>query len=196
MRRVHFEFSRGELGDLIGGWAGGPGDEVFDQAAGDRRCDQRVASRDGVDALDELLAAGVLEQEPARACAQRLEHVLVQIEGGEDQHRDRVRAVRPASRRVASRPSMPGMRMSIRTASGCSESGEVDGLMPSPASPTTSIPAGLEDHSEAVSDELLVVGDDHAEAASRGGEGDRGDQPEPASGSGSALIVPPSAVTR
>ena len=42
-------------------------------------------------------------------------------------------------RRVASRPSMPGMRTSISTTSGCSRSASATACSPSPACPTTSM---------------------------------------------------------
>ena len=66
------------------------GGEVGDQASQHRRRDERVAFRDDVDGVDELLRRSVLEQEAARSSAQRLVDVFVEIEGGEHQHPRRV----------------------------------------------------------------------------------------------------------
>jgi hypothetical protein len=82
----------------------------------------------------ELFGWGVLEQEPARAGTQGFEHVLVEpkvvttITGGPSA---------AAIRRVASMPSMPGMRMSMSTTSAAG-GGELDGGVTVGASPTTS----------------------------------------------------------
>ena len=54
-----------------------------------------------------VLAPGVLQQEPARAGAQRREHVLVEVERRQDQRRAAASVARPAIWRVASRPSSP-----------------------------------------------------------------------------------------
>jgi hypothetical protein len=45
--------------------------------------------------VDQLLGRRALEQEPARAGAQRFEHVLVELERGEDQHPRRELAQSP-----------------------------------------------------------------------------------------------------
>ena len=60
------------------------------QARGDVRGDQRVAVRGGVDRLHQQLRTGVLEQEAAGAGLQGAVHVLVEIEGGDDDDRERV----------------------------------------------------------------------------------------------------------
>ena len=59
--------------------------ELGDQAPGDARRQQRVAAGDDPDGLEQLLGRGVLEHEPAGPAAQRLEDVLVLVEGGHDQ---------------------------------------------------------------------------------------------------------------
>jgi hypothetical protein len=48
---------------------------------------------DGADARDELFGWDVFEQESARAGAQRVEDVLVEVEGGQHEHAWRVRAL-------------------------------------------------------------------------------------------------------
>jgi beta-glucosidase-like glycosyl hydrolase len=58
-----------------------------DDAAGDRRREQRLTGGHRVDRGDELLRPGPLEQEAGGAGGQRAEHVVVVLERGEDQHR-------------------------------------------------------------------------------------------------------------
>ena len=76
------------------GWAGGCAGsgvgEGGEQPGGDARGDQRVAAGGGVDRLDEQLGAGVLEQEAAGARLERAVHVLVEVEGGDDDDGERV----------------------------------------------------------------------------------------------------------
>ena len=64
----------------------GPARELVDQPLGDRRREQRVALRDHADAVHELLRRHVLQQEAARARAQGVVDVLVEVEGGEHEH--------------------------------------------------------------------------------------------------------------
>ena len=63
-----------------------PGDELADQAAGDRRGQQRVPAHDHAQRLQQVGRLGVLQQESARARPQRTEDVLVEPEVGEDHH--------------------------------------------------------------------------------------------------------------
>ena len=78
----HLELAGREVVELGWGRRERTVDETFDQPARDGWRDQGVAARDGLHCLDELIAPGVLEQEATRARAQRLENVLVQVEGG------------------------------------------------------------------------------------------------------------------
>src|SRR4051812_14222231 len=55
--------------------------ELLDQAPRDGRREQRVAVRDRPNAVDEPLGRDVLQQEAARARSQRVEDVLVHVEG-------------------------------------------------------------------------------------------------------------------
>jgi len=68
--------------------------EVRDQPVGNVRRQQRLPRGDDADGRQQLLGRPFLEQEPARAGPQRAEHVLVEIERGQDQHPRR----RPADR--------------------------------------------------------------------------------------------------
>ena len=67
--------------------------ELADQPPGDRRGEQCLAGGDHADRLEQPLRGGVLEQETARARPQRVEDVLVQVEGGQDEHLRRRSAV-------------------------------------------------------------------------------------------------------
>jgi hypothetical protein len=60
------------------------------RAAGHRRGQQGVAGGHDLDGVDQVLGGDVLEQEPAGPGAQRRQDVLVEVEGGQDQHPDRV----------------------------------------------------------------------------------------------------------
>ena len=80
--------------------------------------EQRVAGRRHPDRGDQVGARRVLEQEPARPGAQRLVHVVVEVERGQDDHLRARPAPAAVIRRVASSPSITGIRMSISTTSG------------------------------------------------------------------------------
>ena len=75
-----------------------PAGEVLDQAAGDRRGQQGLARGHDAHRVHEVLTAHVLQQEAAGPRPQRLEHVLVEVERGEDDHLHRIGDVgaRPA----------------------------------------------------------------------------------------------------
>jgi hypothetical protein len=64
----------------------GPAGELGDQPPGHRRGEQGVAGRNHPDGGQQVGRGRVLEQEPAGPGPQRLVHVLVQVEGGQDQH--------------------------------------------------------------------------------------------------------------
>ena len=71
----------------------------------------------------------------------------------------------PASSRVASTPSMTGIRMSMSTTSGRSRRAASTAERPSAASPTTSkVGLRLQDHPEAGTQERLVVDDEQVDA--------------------------------
>ena len=115
---------------------------------------------DRPDRLDEVGRRDVLEQEPARAGPERLDDVLVGVERGEDEDpRLPDRARRATIRRVASTPSMTGIRMSMTMTSG-SEPGRE---RRPPALPFVRLADDLdvrlvgEDHPEPGPDQLLVV---------------------------------------
>ena len=63
---------------------------ALDQTPRDRGRQQRLAGRHHPHGMDEVLAPEVLEQEPARARLQRVEDVLVEVEGREDHDLHRI----------------------------------------------------------------------------------------------------------
>ena len=77
-----------------------------------------VAASDDPDRGRQLLGRHVLQQEAAGAGAQRREDVLVEVEGREDEDPGRRARRSAAIRRVASTPSITGIRMSMSTTSG------------------------------------------------------------------------------
>ena len=106
---------------------------------------------------------GVLEQEPARARAQRV------VDDARRGRRSSGRARAGSSARatiasVASMPSTSGMRTSMRTTSGRERAASAIASPPSPASPTTSMSGSRgEDQPEAGADQHLVVGEQDAD---------------------------------
>ena len=101
--------------------------ELLDQPPGDRRREQRVAGGDRRGSRASWSARRVLEQEPARPGAQRLEDVLVEVERREDRGPGRGPSA-ARIRRVASRPSITGIRTSISDHVGREPASRVDGL--------------------------------------------------------------------
>jgi hypothetical protein len=135
-----------------------------DQAAGDRRRQQRVAARDDPDAGRELLRRHVLEQEPAGARAQRLVDVLVEVERGEHEHaRGHVAAQRGHLARRLDAVELghadvhqhdvgrQATRLLDRRVAVGRLADDVDVLL------------GVEDHAEAGAHQRLVVGDQDAD---------------------------------
>ena len=99
-----------------------------------------VARGDHPNRVHQLGGRGVLEQEPARAGAQRLVHVLVEVEGGEHEDSAACGLAGARSSRVACRPSSTGIRTSISTTSGRVCLASRTASAPSAAWPTTAMP--------------------------------------------------------
>ena len=106
-----------------GGRPGRQRGEPLDQPAGDRRREQRVPGRDEPDRATSCSGRASLSRKPLAPARSAAVDVLVEVEGG--QHEDPRRGPRPVGeiRRVASMPSRPGIRTSIRTTSGASARG-------------------------------------------------------------------------
>ena len=105
-------------------------------------------------------------RKPLAPARERFDHVLVEVEGREDQDPEAVgRAGLPARRRVASTPSTRGIRMSIRTTSGRSRRASLTASLAVGGLPDhLEVGLGFEDHPEAGADKGLIVDDEDANA--------------------------------
>ena len=145
--------------------------DVADQPAGDRRRQHRLAGGDAADGADDLGRRRVLEQEPAGAGAQGAQHVVVGLEGREDDHLGRPGAARAAARSRSS-PSMPGMRMSISTTSGwCSGHRAGDLAAVGGLADDRDVVGAREQHRQPGADERVVVDDQDADPVAHRGHG-------------------------
>ena len=139
-----------------------------------------------VDRVDELLGADVLEQEAARAGADRLVDVLVQVEGGEDEDARVGATCDEISGRLdpveIGHPDVHQDHVREQTARGldCLEAvlGLADHLELRPR---------LEDHPEAAANERLVVSQEDLDGHS---SGKRADTAKPPSARGPAARSP------
>ena len=136
--------------------------ELPDHAPRDGRREQRVAGGDGADRGEQLLGRVVLEHEAARAGAQRLVDVLVEVERRQDQD------PRGCRRRRGSAASPRGRRA---RACGCPSArrraearGLLDRLEPvARLGDDLDVRLAREQHPEAGADHRLVVGDEDAD---------------------------------
>src|ERR1017187_8627279 len=74
--------------------------EPLDQPPRDRGCEQRVTRRGDPHGANDVVAGRVLEQESRRPRAERLKHVLVEVEGGQDHDPRRTASCGDATRRL------------------------------------------------------------------------------------------------
>ncbi len=102
-----------------------------------------------------------------------------------------------AIRRVASRPSMPGIRMSISTTSGRRSRDQVDRLLRRrpPRRRTVDVGLGVEQRAEPGPQQRLVVGEHHPDHGATA-VGKLATTRSPPSGDGSSRTSPPSAAAR
>ena len=117
----------------------------------------------GAHRLDEQRGAGVLEQEAARPVGDARCDVLVEVERGDDDDRDRVgrRRGRPGGGWPPARPARAcGCRAGTRRGAAA---GQLDRLAPVGGLADHLDAVGLEDQPEARAHHLLVVGDDDAQ---------------------------------
>ncbi len=175
----HVHRRRGEVGPRR------PRRELLDQPAGHAGRQQRLTGRDLPHGPDEVSRLGVLHEEAAGPQPHGLEHVLVQLERGEHEHAGRPSSAgSPVICRRASRPSTPGIRMSISTTSGPRVAHEVEGGRAVVGlADDLDVVLGVEEHAEPGAHERLVVGQHdpdhdrpshvapHQEAAARLGPG-------------------------
>jgi len=147
-------------GRLLRGWV--VADERLDQPPGDGRGEQGFSVADGADARDELFGWDVLEQESARAGMQRVEDVLVEVEGGQHEHAWRMRALHdppcglePVDGR---HPDVHEDDVGPGATRGVDGLGAISGL-----GDHVQVWFGLENHPKAGAHERLVVGDQDAD---------------------------------
>ncbi len=134
---------------------------VLDQPARDRGREQRVAAGDDANGVEELVGARVLEQEAARARAQSLVDVLVEVERCQDQY----------TRRGGPGGDPPGRFDPVEVGHADvhqhdvrpQRRGGLDRLPPvTGLSDYLDVGLGIQDHAEAGTDELLIVSDQNA----------------------------------
>ena len=180
----HLPLAVGEPVVIAGRGRAGEGGELLDQAPGDRGSEQRVPGRHHGDGLEQLGGPGVLEQEAAGACAQRVVHQLVLVEGGQDQDP----CVDGAGRVVddppgrlhavhAGHPDVHQHHVGRRTAAEVQGLATVAGL-----ADDLDLRRGAEQHDEPGAHQLLVVDDrypDHDRSSARAGRCARTRKPVP-----------------
>jgi hypothetical protein len=182
----------GHGGRRLAGGSGrrGAAHEFGHQPARHAGGEQRVSRRDDLDRRDQVGRLGALEQEATGPGAQRRVHVLVQVEGGQDQHPGAVRPVRPGDLpggldAVHDRhpdvhqddigPGPAGLGDGLGAGAGLADDGETLG--------------GADDAAEPGPDQGLIVGDDDPQRH-RGPPGGRAAAgggliaPRPAAGTG------------
>ncbi len=151
-------------GELLG--------EAFEQPSRHRRSEQCVAARDDTNRLDQVGRPNVLQQETARPCAQRSEHVLVRVERGEDDDPSRVARGDDAARRLdpvhAGHPHVHQDDVGPVQLRQCGCLGAVLGLPHH-----LEILLRVHDHPEAAAHQRLVVRQQDADAHSTASSGRR-----------------------
>ena len=138
--------------------------EVRDQLAGDPGRQERLALGDHRMACEQVGRLRVLEQEPAGAGSQRLEHVLVEVERREHQHPGARAGGVVGDASGGLDPVHVGHADVHQHDVGVVAGGQVDGLAAG-GGLTHDLDAGivLEEHGEAAPYECLIVGDEHAD---------------------------------
>src|ERR1700729_2924475 len=145
---------------------GRPACELLDDAPRDRRGEQRLAGSHDVHCMQELLGWGVLEQEAAGARPQRLEHVLVTLERGEDHHTTVQLAVFGNPPRGLESVTVGHLDVHQHDV-GPQAPGAGHGLLAVRRLPDNlDLGIGLEDHPEAGANHRLVIGQQHTDAHS------------------------------
>ncbi len=142
--------------------------ERGEQPDGHARGDQCVPVGGGLDRLHQQFGSGVLEQEPAGARLEGAVHVLVEIEGGDHDDRHGSSTSGPASRRVASMPSMFGHADVEQAHVGSQPTGQRHRFAPVGClADDLDVGLRVEDHPEPGADDLLIVGEEHADGHER-----------------------------
>ena len=156
------------VGELVG--------EGLQQAAGDPRGDHRVARGDAADRLRAVPRVGS-SSEGSRMLRRAVAAKAYSSRSKVVRMSTRVCGSSWTIRRVASMPSVPGMRTSIRTTSGRSCAGQSHGLgAVRRLADRVHVGLGVQDHAERHAQQRLVVGEQDADrhaAPSSGGSRSR-----------------------
>jgi uncharacterized membrane protein YbhN (UPF0104 family) len=171
--------------------------EFTDELAGDARCEQRVAGGHDPDPGQQVGGRRVFEQEAAGASPQRGVDVLVEIEGGKDEHLDVPGLPGPADQPGSFQPvqvrhpdvheddiglCLPRQRDRLGAVAGLTDDLEVR--------------RGVNEHAETAAYEGLVVGHDNADHPATLATGKQARTRKPPSGPGPAANSPPNTATR
>src|SRR3954454_11381763 len=150
-----------------------------------------------MDGLDEQLRPGVLEQEASGAGPKRAVDVLVEVEGRDHHHRDRVRDAPPGEELGHLDAVEPGHPDVDQTYVGTEPTRQLDsGVAVGGLTDDLDARLRVEDHGEAGTHQVLVVGHQHAHRHRRTSVGSSASTVHPPSGAGPARRVPPSSCTR
>ena len=165
----HLAFAVGQRRENVAGRRSGgarPSGELGDQPAGDGGGEQRLARGDDRDGVEQLFRRGVFQHEPAGAAAERLEDVLVLVEGGDDEDpgrriliavEDELGCLKSAHDRHPDvhqdhvRLEGPGLADGLDAVAGLADHGEAG--------------RGVDQDHEPGPDQRLVVGDQHPDVA-------------------------------
>ena len=172
--------------------------EVGQEADRDRRRHERIAHRRGTDGLHEERGAGVLQEEAAGPVRDRGAHVLVEVERGDDDHRDRVRDIGPGQEAGGGEP-VQLWHADVEQAHVRGEPlGELHRLASVGRLADDLDAVGLEDETEARAHHLLVVRDHDAERLGHVPclSGSRASMRQPPPSTGPASKRPPRASVR
>ena len=168
--------------------------EGLQQAAGDARGDHGVACGHAADCCEQVLGSGVLQKEAGCSGAQRGEGVLVEVEGGQDEH--------PRVREFLGDPAGGLDAVGAGHADvhqddvGPQPAGQLQGLgAVRRLADRVHVGLGVEDHAERQAQQRLVVGeqdaDRHAAPSSGGSRSRRAKTRQPPPGRGPAWRAPP-----
>ena len=176
----------------------GLGREAGEEPSGDSGIDECITLDGGVNRLNQLFRCRAFEEKATGACLQSPVNVLVGVECG--YHRDRYRVVDVWSGELAGGLDAIDVRHSnVEQANvGSQFPGKCDGFAPVGGLPDN-IDIGLpvEDGCKTGPNDALVIGDDHTNRHdARPRRGSTASTPQPRSGLGPAVSVPPSSVTR
>ena len=187
----HLELALGEVAQHLSTWAAagrrGPAGGVLEEAPGHRRREQRVARGHGADGVDDVAALASLRRKPLEAPARRaVVDVLVEVEGGQDEHPAGAATPGPARVGGGVDPVEHGHADVHEHDVGADPAGHLDRLPPvGGLAPDLDVGLGVEDGRRSRPGPRLVVGDDDP-------DGRRPSYEQPPIGRRTATRKPPS----